>query len=85
MKSFKLLSIGLVAFFIVLSTSAGNSIVRDEGGALISFGAGNPCDAGVDKNFENCRDNNCTEQLNIQCTFTYDKDVLTIWGRRGNK
>lgn len=42
----------------------------------------NPCDAGPSKNFEQCRDKNCTELINVGCTFTYDKDVLTIWGRR---
>ncbi|MGM0943617.1 MAG: hypothetical protein ACQEW9_00450 [Bacteroidota bacterium] len=59
-------------------------------GSLSNLGAqssvegpgGNPCDAGPDKNFEQCRDKNCTELLNVGCTFTYDKDVLTIWGRR---
>jgi hypothetical protein len=42
----------------------------------------NPCDAGENQSFERCRDKNCTEQLNIGCTFLYGSDLVTLWGRR---
>ncbi|REG78471.1 hypothetical protein [Algoriphagus antarcticus] len=42
----------------------------------------NPCDAGDEKNFEGCRDRNCTELISFECTFIYAGDLVTLWGRK---
>lgn len=65
-------SLGLLCLFISPVENQAQSLAGDE----------NPCDAGDNKNFDKCRDNNCKETINVHCTFIYAQDVVTIWGRK---
>lgn len=80
MENKNLIRIGLMSAIWFLSF--GNARSGEQIPITPPVGEANPCDAGSDKSFENCRDKNCTEVLNIQCSFTYDKDVITNWGRK---
>ncbi|TFV93683.1 hypothetical protein E4S40_15685 [Algoriphagus kandeliae] len=65
-------ALGLLCLFISPVENIAQSLAGEE----------NPCDAGPNKNFESCRDKNCTEKINVACSFIYAQDIVTIWGRR---
>ena len=65
-------TLGLLCLFVNPFENKAQSLAGEE----------NPCDAGDNKNFEKCRDKNCTEKINVGCTFIYAQDVVTLWGRR---
>lgn len=46
-------------------------------------GGGSACSCSSENmNYEDCRDGNCWDLIDFQCSFIYCMDPLTVWGRK---
>jgi hypothetical protein len=83
-KIVKTAAVGIffIALFFNVKLSLTDPFVSLSNDALAQSNSSNPCDAGDEKNFEGCRDRNCTELISFECTFIYAGDLVTLWGRK---
>lgn len=71
-----------MALFLNVKLSLTDPFVTISNDVIAQSNSSNPCDAGDGKNFEGCRDRNCTDLISFECTFIYAGDLVTLWGRK---